>query len=324
MIKTEKELLEFMSNNISYGYLDKYGNVHYPKDKDFNDVWYDLYVTEEYEDILKTKVGNCFDQTEFERHWFLKNGYEVKTFFEMVVLDYENIYPTHSFLTYKKNDKWYWFENADFNNRGIHEFESLSDLLDYQTSRYKKFLKEEYKIKDEEIEKIKLFEFDKLKKHPSTTEYINHAISGIDILNIHKYVYQDINNPKYLFHGSPKKLDVIEKRESHDSDGVIENIDNAVFLSSSFINSSAYSFKDTIKENSHDLHYDFLIDKNNIVFKNVRIPDNLEGYIYIFEYNNSFKNDPKGSVQYKSYNNLRAKEVLKVKYEDFEKYYKRR
>ena len=37
----------------------------------------------------------------------MDNGYEVNTFYEMVVLDYNNNYPTHSFLTYKDNNKYY-------------------------------------------------------------------------------------------------------------------------------------------------------------------------------------------------------------------------
>ena len=42
-------------------------------------------------------TGNCFDQTELERDWFTKNNYYVETYFEMVNLNYKNVYPTHSF-----------------------------------------------------------------------------------------------------------------------------------------------------------------------------------------------------------------------------------
>ena len=117
-IKNPEELLNFMSNKINYGYLGK-------NDDNFNLDWYEQYILENKDDILNNLYGNCWDQVELERDWFLKNGYEIKTIFEMVKLDYDNIYPSHSFLVYKDNNCWFWFENSDFNNRGIHKFNSF-------------------------------------------------------------------------------------------------------------------------------------------------------------------------------------------------------
>ncbi|MBR3162330.1 MAG: hypothetical protein IKF19_06345 [Bacilli bacterium] len=48
---------------------------------------------------------------------------------------------------------------------------------------------------------------------------------------IDKYLNQDINNPKYLFHGSPKKLDIIIPNKGIDSNN---NIDNIAMLYSYF------------------------------------------------------------------------------------------
>ena len=66
---------------------------------------------------------------------------------------------------------------------------------------------------------------------------------------MNKYFNNDINNPIFLFHGSPKQLETIEQRLAHDSNGNKENEDFAVFMTSSFIIASAYAFKDKIKEN---------------------------------------------------------------------------
>ena len=88
-IKTPYELLDFMSKNINYGYLGKSGRVYHFDDKDFNEKWYEEYILESDKDILKTLYGNCWDQVELERYWFEKNGYEVKTIFEIVNIDYE-------------------------------------------------------------------------------------------------------------------------------------------------------------------------------------------------------------------------------------------
>ena len=181
-IKTPEELLEFMSNNINYGYLGKNGKVYHYDDADFNSDWYSEYILENKDDILKNLHGNCFDQVEFERDWFINNGYEIKTIYEMVNLNYENVYPTHSFLVFKnKNGKWCWFENADFNNRGIHKFDSFNDLIRYQYNKYLEFLKT-FNISNDEIKNIIMTIFDKPKSHISASEYLNHVTSSKRII----------------------------------------------------------------------------------------------------------------------------------------------
>lgn len=184
-IKTPEELLNFMSNKINYGYLGKNGRVYHSDDSDFDKDWYEEYILESKDDILKNLYGNCWDQVELERYWFLKNGYEIKTIYEMVKLDYDNIYPTHSFLVYKDNDYWCWFENADFNNRGIHKFNTLDELLNYQYKKYVDYLKT-FGIKNDEIKKIIVTEFDKPKEHISACEYLKYVIDSRNIIYTEK------------------------------------------------------------------------------------------------------------------------------------------
>ena len=179
-IKTPKELLDFMSNNINYGYLGKSGRVYHYDDPDFNADWSSQYILENSDELLSNLYGNCWDQVEFERDWFLKNGYEIKTIYEMVRLDYDNVYPTHAFLAYKEDNSWYWFENADFSNRGIHKFNTFNELLNYQYKKYIEFLKT-FNITNNEIEKIIVTEFNKPKKHISALEYLNHVTSSKQI-----------------------------------------------------------------------------------------------------------------------------------------------
>lgn len=176
-IKTPEELLEFMSENINYGYLGKNGRVYHCDDHEFDSEWYEQYILENSNELLNNLYGNCWDQVELERDWFLKKGYEIKTLYEMVKLDYANKYPTHSFLVYKDNDYWYWFENADFNNRGIHKFNTFDELLNYQYKKYVEFLKT-FNITNDEIEKIIVTEFDKPKEHISAEEYLKHVTNS--------------------------------------------------------------------------------------------------------------------------------------------------
>ena len=179
-IKTPEELLNFMSKNIDYGYLGKNNRVYHYNDSDFDSEWYEQYILENSEELVNNSYGNCFDQVEFERDWFLKNGYEIKTIYEMVKLDYNNVYPTHSFLVYKDNDCWFWFENADFDNRGIHKFNTFEELLNYQYEKYVEFLKT-FNITNEELERIIVTDFEKPKEHISAEEYLNHVINSRQI-----------------------------------------------------------------------------------------------------------------------------------------------
>ena len=176
-IKTPEELLNFMSNNIEYGFLGKNGHIYRYDDPDFDSDWYEQCILENKEDILKNKHGTCWDQVEFEREWFLNNNYEIKTIYEMVNVDYENNYPTHTFLAYKDKDNWYWFEHSDFNNRGIHKFDTFDNLISYQLNKYIEFLKT-FGITNDEIDKIIITEFDKPKEHISTEEYFNHVLNS--------------------------------------------------------------------------------------------------------------------------------------------------
>ena len=178
-IKTPEELLEFMSNNINYGYLGKNNKIYYYGDDDFDKDWESEYILESKEDILRTGIGNCFDQTELERNWFLENDYEIKTVFVMVNLDYENSYPTHSFLAYKNKDNngWNYFENADLDNKGIHHFQSFNELIKYQLDRYKSFLKT-FNISDEELTKIEMKVFFRPDSNISAKEYLDFVKSS--------------------------------------------------------------------------------------------------------------------------------------------------
>jgi hypothetical protein len=172
-----------MSKNINYGYLGKSGRVYHFDDSDFNEKWFNEYILESKENILKTLYGNCWDQVELERYWFKKHGYEIKTIYEMVKLNYDNNYPSHSFLIFKDKDGfWNWFENSDYENRGIHKFDSINKLLEYQYSKYLDFLKT-FNIKEDEIKEIIFAEFEEPQKNISASEYLDFVINST-LINI--------------------------------------------------------------------------------------------------------------------------------------------
>lgn len=142
---------------------------------------------------------------------------------------------------------------------------------------------------------------------------------------IEEYLNQDINNPKYLFHGSPLKLSILEPKLTNDSNHNKNNIATAIFLFPSFLKSTPYAFKDTIKKLSSELDWNFEISNNNtyplMIMENVNVFDDIIGYIYVFKKDNSMIKD-NNTYQYKCYHQLVPIDIIKVKYQEYKKYYK--
>ncbi len=142
---------------------------------------------------------------------------------------------------------------------------------------------------------------------------------------LEEYINQDIFNPKYLFHGSSSPLKIIEPRQSSDSKNK-NNEDKAIFLTSWFINSAAYAFSRKLKEVNE--HYSFSMNNMGelpaMEFEVEYLPENLCGFIHIFEITSDMiKDNHNYTTQYRCYHNLVPKKVVKIKYEDFEKYFLR-
>ena len=141
---------------------------------------------------------------------------------------------------------------------------------------------------------------------------------------IDKYLNQDIDNPTYLFHGSPKLLDKLVPIMSNDSDNNKNNIARAIFLFPSFLKATPYAFKDTIKSNSMNMNFSFMIPNDNeyplMTMKNVRINEDIFGYIYFFKIDKDMIKDS-DSYQYKCYKEKEPIDRVKVYYKDYKKYY---
>lgn len=147
MINTPQELLEFMSD-FKYEWMDKDGVFHEALTPDM----YENYSLMTPEEVLINKKGICVDQTEFERDWFSKNNYEHKVM--VIQIEREDSTPGHQFLMYKENNKYYWFENAWYDERGIHEYSTYEDLI--EDIKHKFIVQNN--IAEQEINKIEIFE----------------------------------------------------------------------------------------------------------------------------------------------------------------------
>lgn len=120
-VKTPKELMAFLNENIAYGVIDRKGNKLYDSSKqEFQNACNTTWKTRSVFKILKEGIGHCYDFVEVERFWFEKYGYNVKTIWISAYQQYiENSGFAHTYLLFKENEKWNLFEFADYKNRGI-------------------------------------------------------------------------------------------------------------------------------------------------------------------------------------------------------------
>lgn len=136
-----------------------------------------------------------------------------------------------------------------------------------------------------------------------------------------EYIENDIDNPKYLFSGSPFLLEYLEPRKARDKNHNPLNEDIAVYLTSSWIIASAYSFGKNSKY--HGSFGTDRIDGNPYVFfENDNLDDEEIGYIYVFE-NDSKKFIHNGgkSLQYRCHEKITPIEIITVKFKDYKDLY---
>ena len=121
------EIMEIM-NSIEYGFKDKNGENIINNKKKWDEEFNNFYYLQTPIELLETKCGVCWDQVELERYLFEKNKIEVSTYF--IYMKEEDKLPSHTFLTFKENNKNYWFEHSWNKYKGIHEYETEKELLE--------------------------------------------------------------------------------------------------------------------------------------------------------------------------------------------------
>lgn len=163
----EFEIMNLMQN-IEYGWIDKNKTKHTIIDETYSD----NYILQSPKEVIKNQIGVCWDQVELERYYFKGNDYNIKTYF--IVHYDDNKCPTHTFLTFEKNNKYYWFEHAWKKFRGIHEYNTQKELL---IDIKDKFIK--YELNNNYIkENIILREYKKPKYHITVQEFYKHCENG--------------------------------------------------------------------------------------------------------------------------------------------------
>lgn len=168
MKKEDYEIMELM-NNIEYGWIDKDHNKH----NHLDDSYSKTYMLQSPSELIRNKLGVCWDQVELERYYF--SNIDTKTYF-IVYYDKDKC-PTHTFLTYIKDNKHYWFEHSWERFRGINEYNSEEELL---LDVKNKFIKYELK-NDIDEDFLVIYQYSKPDNNISTEQFYKHCEAGIKI-----------------------------------------------------------------------------------------------------------------------------------------------
>lgn len=135
-IKTPEDILQYLEENIEYGWLDLNKEKHIMTMKDFRK----LYRTVTIEDTIKSGLGVCIEQIHLMHYLFNKINIPNKMFCCRIYEpdDYNNLEEEehmHCFLLYYLNGKVYHMEHPNFNRTGIYEYnneeEAISAIIEY-------------------------------------------------------------------------------------------------------------------------------------------------------------------------------------------------
>ena len=177
---TPKEIYEQL-DNIEYGWVDNEGAKHCKLQPV---LFSEIYMLQNPEELIKSKLGVCWDQVELERFYFSKTNLKFHSY-DILYIN-KNQMPNHTFFVYEENNKYYWFEHAFEKYRGIHEFNDLKSLLlkvkeAFVTTEIKDKYAYEYNEKF-----LNIFEYDEPKEHLNCTDFYNHFMNGKNVTSIIK------------------------------------------------------------------------------------------------------------------------------------------
>lgn len=202
---------------IEYGFLDKNRN-NICDNVDLEDTFNKVYYLMSPEELLNKKIGVCWDQVELERKLFEENNIKNETYF--IYIDDKNNLPSHTFLVYYVDNKVYWFEHSWYDEKGIHEYNNLNDLLNDVEIKF-------IKSRENEVPKgldVHIYKYNKPNYNISCNEFYNYIFTQKKIFNfkIETATINDLERIKYY------KLKTIVEYAKSLSEEEMTKIDNYI------------------------------------------------------------------------------------------------
>lgn len=125
------KILEFNKELNSYEYgLPKHRekNKKYNSYKESNDNQYHILYPSQFE---AQRGGICWDFVTYQAERFKKIFSNVKFKTYYIVFDIPPYYPTHTFLVFKYNENYYYFESSFVKYQGVYLSKSLKDIFNF-------------------------------------------------------------------------------------------------------------------------------------------------------------------------------------------------
>ena len=164
MEKIVSKIMKIMEP-IEYGFKDDNNqNIINTNLEKWDNQFEEFYFLQTPEELLKSKCGVCWDQVELERKLFHDNKMNCKSYF--IDISDGDMLPSHTFLIYEQDNKYYWFEHSWNKYKGNHQYFNEEDLLKDLISKFKKDHTEVSKDA-----KVWLYEYQKPKDHISCNEF---------------------------------------------------------------------------------------------------------------------------------------------------------
>jgi len=129
------------------------------------------------EQLIESKKGHCWEQTELARKLFNESNIPNETYFIDVVINDLEETQTHTFLVFQQDSEFYWFEHSWRKYPGIHKYNSLKELL---SDVVRKMLDEE-KEKGNNREIVRIREYSAPKLPTGHMDYFYHCLSSKEI-----------------------------------------------------------------------------------------------------------------------------------------------
>ncbi len=127
-----------------------------------------------------------------------------------------------------------------------------------------------------------------------------------------KYLNQDYENPKYIFHGDRQLFDTLKINKASDTSGNKMNEQEAVYGSSIFVGAIPYAIKGKGK---YDCEIGYRPDNLKMKISYGIIPEDDYGYVYVCDANGFVR--CADTCQFVSYAEVKPIEVIKIYYRDF-------
>lgn len=127
-INTPEELLDYMTKNILYGWLDKNNNKYLYSLKDFRT----NYRISSIDEILTAKLATCIEDAKLIKYFFDIKEIESKIFCYRSYENEDNFdkeVKMHCFVLYNLNGNWYHFEHSNYYKRGIYQYDNIDIAL---------------------------------------------------------------------------------------------------------------------------------------------------------------------------------------------------